>query len=202
MWIVNEAWRLNEAEVPAAFKNNAIRELRQRWDWMTFDIHHVSYALAPDYHDENVFAMAPVMRALREIVRFFANNAADATAAFAEFAAFKNMNDAVMYPRDDNGKINTGSSPKSWWQLHGYNWPKLQPIALRVFSIGTSSSTSERNFSTWSHIWSDRANRLNFDRTVKLVYVYQNLRALQKLREGTGRTDHVETSWLATEIEE
>ena len=101
------------------------------------------------------------------------------------------MNDAVMYPRDDNGKINTGSSPKSWWQLYGYNWPKLQPIALRVFSIGTSSSTSERNFSTWSHIWSDRANRLNFDRTVKLVYVYQNLRALQKLREDTGRTDHV-----------
>ena len=112
------------------------------------------------------------------------------------------MNDVFMYPRDNNNKIKTGTSPKSWWQLHGYHWPKLQPIALRVFSIGTSSSTSERNFSTWSHIWSDRANRLNFDRTVKLVYVYQNLRALQKLREGTGRTDHVETSWLATEIEE
>ena len=30
MWLVNEAWRANEAGVPAAFKNNAVRELTVR----------------------------------------------------------------------------------------------------------------------------------------------------------------------------
>ena len=115
--------------------------------------------------------------------------------------AFKYFNDATLFPLTD-GKITIDMSPKEWWQCYGCAWPTLQPIAIRVFSVGTSSSTSERNFSTWSHIWSNRANRLNFDRTVKLVYVFSNLRALQKLRAGTGRTDHVSSYWLEEEIEE
>ena len=67
MWLVNEAWTANDSEVPNAFKNNAVRELTARWEWMTFDIHRIAYALAPDYHHENVFAMGPVMRSVREV---------------------------------------------------------------------------------------------------------------------------------------
>ena len=80
--------------------------------------------------------------------------------------------------------------------MHGANWPALQSIALRVFSIGTSSSTSERNFSTWSHVWSNRANSLDFERAVKIVYIYTNLRTLHNLATGTLRKDHVEKTWM------
>ena len=75
----------------------------------------------------------------------------------------------------------------TWWQLNGSRWPKLQGVALRAFAVGTSSSTSERNFSTFGHLWSKRANQLSFDTINKLVYCYNNLRSLQKLRDGTGR---------------
>ena len=105
---------------------------------------------------------------------------------------------ALICPKGD---IIINMSPKSWWQIHGAMWPTLQPIATRVFSVGTSSSASERNFSTWSHIWSNRANSLSFERAIKIVYVYTNLRTLQHIRSGTQRKSNVESNWLATEIE-
>ena len=80
-------------------------------------------------------------------------------------------------------------------------WPTLQLIAIHVFSVGTSSSTSERNFSTWSHIWSNRANSIDFQRAVKLVYVYTNFRTLQRLKANKARKDHVDVTWLDDEIE-
>ena len=121
---------------------------------------------------DNIFANASVMRGLKEVVKFFATNNGDYQRAMREFTALKNHNDADIFPTDGNGTIITGMSPKSWWQMHGASWPILQPIAIRVFSIGTSSSTSECNFSTWSHIWSNRANSLTFERAVKMVYIY------------------------------
>ena len=62
--------------------------------------------------------------------------------------------------------------------------------------------THALTLSTWSHIWSNRANSLDFERTVKLVYVYSNLRTLLDLEKGTSRKDHVHSSWLEDEIEE
>mgnify|MGYP006903297236 FL=1 len=62
--------------------------------------------------------------------------------------------------------------------------------------------TSLPTRSTWSHVWSNKANRINFERTCKLVYVYTNLRALWKMRAGTARDDHVDRSWLQNEIDE
>ena len=135
-------------------------------------------------------------------MKHFATNNGDYQTAMREFTTLKNHNDADIFPTDGNGTIITGMSPKSWWQIYGASLPILQPIAIRVFSIGTSPSTSERNFSTWSRIWSNRANSLNFKRALKMVYIYTNLRMLHSIRAGTQRTDHVEGDWLELEIEE
>ena len=67
--------------------------------------------------------------------------------------------------------------------------------------VGTSSSTSERNFSTFGHIWTDRANSLSFTTVHKLVYVYYNLRSLSKLRDGTARRAAVEHGWMQREVD-
>ena len=143
-----------------------------------------------------------VMKGFKEIAKFFAPTAADYQTVLREFIDYKNHHDDDVYITDDNGNIVTGMNPKAWWQLHGAAWPTLQRIAIRVFSVGTSSSTSERNFSTWSHIWSNRANSIDFQRAIKLVYVYNNLRTLQRLKANKARKDHVDVTWLDDEIEE
>jgi hypothetical protein len=39
--------------VPAAFKRHALAKHSERFDYMTFDIHHFTYALSPKYHNVN-----------------------------------------------------------------------------------------------------------------------------------------------------
>jgi hypothetical protein len=41
-----------------------------------------------------------------------------------------------------------------WWQADGTDWPLLQNLALRVFSLAASAAASERNFSTFGLIHS------------------------------------------------
>ena len=53
--------------------------------------------------------------------------------------------DYALFPTEE-GKLKIPMNPKRWWQLHGAQWPVLQLVALRIFFVGTSSSTSERNF--------------------------------------------------------
>ena len=165
---------------------------------MTFDIHRATYALAPEYHRDNVYNNNPVMNALKRVIRFYAESAAAANAAIAEFTSFKSAT-GTEFDYDDS-TFRT-MSPRTWWQLNGSRWPKLQEVALRAFAVGTSSSTSERNFSTFGHLWSKRANQLSFDTINKLVYCYNNLRSLQKLRDGTGRAPAVEHGWMEREVD-
>ena len=146
MWVVGDEWASNTAGVPAVFKNFAVRKHRERWEYMTFDIHLVAFALSPHYHDQNIFTMAKVMRAVREVLKFFSPNGAHYNCALAQLATYKALVDEFKFPEDQHGVITLKMSPKTWWQLRGSEWPELQGIALRVFSIGTSSSTSERNF--------------------------------------------------------
>lgn len=200
MWVVNDEWSRND-HVPSAFQKHALKELRKRWEWLTFPVHYITYGLSPSHHNDNIFTNKKVMDGLKEVIKFYAYNNQDYQLALREFTAFKNYRDEECFPTDAKGDIIINMSPKSWWQIHGAMWPTLQPIATRVFSVGTSSSASERNFSTWSHIWSNRANSLSFERAIKMVYVYTNLRTLQHIRSGTQRKSNVESNWLATEIE-
>ena len=62
-----------------ALKSNALKEHKTRWAWMTFDIHRATYALAPEYHRDNVYNNNPVMNALKRIIRFYAESAATET---------------------------------------------------------------------------------------------------------------------------
>ena len=133
---MNKEWTDNDRGVLAAFKVFALEKLRYRWDWMTFDLHRASYALAPDFHDDNLFGNLRIMDSLRDIIRFFAPD--DHRQGMVEFHDLKNTNDDDLFPRVD-GAIKTGMAPKAWWQLNGAQWPCLQKVTRRLFSIGTSS---------------------------------------------------------------
>jgi hAT family C-terminal dimerisation region len=58
------------------------------------------------------------------------------------------------------------------------SWPLLQQIALKVFSLATSSAASERNFSTFGFVHSKLRECLTAEKVEKLVYVKTNLPTL------------------------
>jgi hAT family C-terminal dimerisation region len=50
----------------------------------------------------------------------------------------------------------------------------MQQIALKVFSLATSSAASERNFSTFGFVHSKLRNCLTAENVKKLVYIKTN----------------------------
>jgi hypothetical protein len=133
-------------------------------------------------------------------LRFYTTSAAEYNAALAEFGLFKNAHHQEFLPHGATHVV--GTSSKVWWQLHGAPWPSLQKVALRIFSVATSSLSSERNFSTFAHVWNKKSNSLSFDTANKLVFCWHNIRALQQLHSGTAPRATVEAEWLEEEIEE
>ena len=201
MVTVEETWSENAAGVPGNYRTFSLKEHKDRFDWMLFPIHHATYACSPRYHKDNIFGLAKVMKGLRDIVRHFSHNTETYTRAMAQFAAFKN---AVLPAEATSDTFLDVSTSREWWQTFGSPWPDLQVIMIRIFSVGTSSSASERNFSTWDHIWGNKRSTLTFERAHKLVYCYFNLRALQRLRNPLPREGNgvIPASWLEDRIAE
>jgi hypothetical protein len=64
-----------------------------------------------------------------------------------------------------------------YWQTDGCQWADLQGIAVRLFSMVTSSAASERNFSTMGFIHSKLRNSLSVKTVEKLVFIKSNMGA-------------------------
>jgi hypothetical protein len=73
-------------------------------------------------------------------------------------------------------------SPYGWWLAFGAGAPELQSLAVKVLSQCTVASACERSWSTFDFIHSKRRNRLSAERSSDLVYVFSNLRLLDKLQ--------------------
>jgi hAT family C-terminal dimerisation region len=70
-----------------------------------------------------------------------------------------------------------------WWYQYGTSAPKLRGLAMKILSQVTSSSSCERNWSTYDFIHSKKRNRLAPSKAEKLVYVFTNLRLSRKLKD-------------------
>ena len=81
-----------------------------------------------------------------------------------------------------------------WWLLHGARTPELQRVAIAILSQVPTASACERNWSAYGHVHSKKRNRLTAERARKLVYVFMNMRALDKLKS---LTDELRASYLA-----
>lgn len=67
-----------------------------------------------------------------------------------------------------------------WTTIGKIKYKELKPIAIRVFSIGTSSAAAERCWSIYGHIQSKVRNRLLPERAEKLVFIYMNAELLDE----------------------
>jgi hAT family C-terminal dimerisation region len=68
-----------------------------------------------------------------------------------------------------------------YWLVDGCEWPELQNIVTKLFSMATSSATAEQNFSTMGFIHSKLCNILRPKTTEKLVFIKSNLAAFYNL---------------------
>jgi hypothetical protein len=116
------------------------------------------------------------MKSVKAIFRFYTDNGHEANAAVAEFGRYKNAHHLDFAGAEGCD----GMASRLWWQLHGAEWPMVQRVALRMFSVATSSLSSERNFSTFNHVWNKKSNRLSFETANKIVYCWHNIRALRQ----------------------
>ncbi len=64
-----------------------------------------------------------------------------------------------------------------YWQTDGCQWADLQSVAVRLFSMATSSVAFERNFSTMGFIHSKLRNSLSAKTVEKLVFIKSNMGA-------------------------
>jgi hypothetical protein len=69
------------------------------------------------------------------------------------------------------------NSPLEWWFMDGTDYPMLQKIAIKLFTMATSSTAFERNFSTMGFIHSKLRNTLATRTVEKLVFIKLNLSA-------------------------
>ena len=70
-----------------------------------------------------------------------------------------------------------------WWQYHGFAFPTLQTLALKLLGQPGSSLCAERNWSTYKFIHSLKGNKMALARIEDLVYVHSNLRFLSRRNE-------------------
>ena len=60
-------------------------------------------------------------------------------------------------------------TPIDWWNFHGGEIPNIQKLAIRMLSQVASSSSVERNWSTYGFIHSVKRNRLESKKAEELV---------------------------------
>uniref|UniRef100_A0A6V7QV00 HAT C-terminal dimerisation domain-containing protein n=1 Tax=Ananas comosus var. bracteatus TaxID=296719 RepID=A0A6V7QV00_ANACO len=70
--------------------------------------------------------------------------------------------------------------PKKWWVIYGAAASMLQNLTLKLLGQPCSSSCCERNWSTYSFIYSMKRNKITPQRAEDLVYVHTNLRLLSR----------------------
>ena len=70
-----------------------------------------------------------------------------------------------------------------WRCSYGSETPELEEIAKFFLSQPISSSSAERNWSTYSYIHNVKRNRLNGMRADKLVFIHSNIRLLSRFSD-------------------
>ena len=78
---------------------------------------------------------------------------------------------------EDKTKVESG--PLAWWQKNEERYPKLARAAVRIHSIPSTSTPSERIFSKAGFIVSKTRSSLLPDNVDKLVFLSHNLRKLR-----------------------
>ena len=155
----------------------------ERWNNFNTPLHTLAHALNLRFYDEDLIAQRNGKRTTphkdrevangvkRTLMKMFpAHLHREVKEEFASFAA--GMDDySDVSALEERSTMN----PVRWWVCHGTNGVHLQALAIRILSQVASSSSAERNWSTYGFIHSVKRNRLGSQKAEDLVYVHSNL---------------------------
>ena len=77
--------------------------------------------------------------------------------------------------------LKASKAPLEYWVVDGCEWPELQKIATKLFSMAMSSAAAKQNFPTVVFIHSKLCNSLSPKTVEKLVFIKSNLAAFYNL---------------------
>lgn len=127
----------------------------RRFELMYGNGHGLSYVLDPTFLGET--QTQPLKRTLKDILVNFPVNDFSAVNDTRREALYLQYSEFMVFAQQDKFAktlryrmlVEKRQTGLQYWQVHGSPWPFLQDIALRLFTMATSSALSERNFSTF-----------------------------------------------------
>ncbi|GAU32553.1 hypothetical protein TSUD_218110 [Trifolium subterraneum] len=162
--------------------------LTDRWSKSNTPLHCLAHSLNPRYYckewlDQYPTRVAPhrdneICQERNKCLKSYFQDVSERREALAEFVKFSSAEGELG--QFDSLLDRWNLTPKEWWVTYGSSIPKLQSIALKLFSQPTSSSSAERNWSTNGFIQSMKRNKLNPKRAEDLVFIHTNLRLLSR----------------------
>nr|XP_043631554.1 uncharacterized protein LOC122603007 [Erigeron canadensis] len=167
----------------------------QRWEKMTIPLHCLGFALNPKFYDRSYLEkLAPggmprkapnkdseVVNGVMEAFQRIAEDDDEFTIYRDQYAFFHTKKG--IYAKKTTQADAMTMDPIDWWSTYGSATPQLAEVAIKVLSQPISSSSAERNWSTYSHIHNVKRNRLNSKRADKLVFIHSNIRCQSRLQE-------------------
>jgi hypothetical protein len=167
-------------------------QVRARQQFLIADPHAIAYVLDPRYCGEKLSQTA--RRQAEACV--CGVDPTQSEEMYKEFSGFlihckqeKKLNSFRFSQLEKGNK-----SPKAFWTLDGEEWPRLQQLAVRVFSLLASSAASERSFSATGFIHNKLRNRLTQTMVEKLVYVRSNHMLAQTQDESSSEEEQADDS--------
>ena len=181
----------NLANVEEFKRAYLVKLVQQRFEFMYGDAHGVAYVLDPRYLGDGM------ERKLRKEIEDFiyefptkdgTTNDQQKKQMAEEYTAFRI--EALNERQQKSFRFKLIGESKTvlqWWLADGTDWPLLQNLAQRVFSLPASSAASEWNFSTFGFTHSKLINRLDQEKARKLVYIKTNtIQMTDAIRAGEG----------------
>lgn len=173
-----------------------------RWEKMNVPLHCLAFALCPRFYDLDYLnkpapgglsRTAPnkdkeVMRGVLQAFQRIAEDEPERKRLSEQFTAFHMKKGMFALPA-----VQTDAAAMDaidWWSTYGSETPDLAEVALKVLSQPISSSSAERNWSTYSYIHNVKRNRLNTKTADKLVYIHSNTRLQSRFSENYKHGPH------------
>ena len=179
--------------ISSALYNHMKRKIKDRWNYMTHDIHYAGYAVDYEYWGDTVYALPKVMNALRRLAKKWLPDAAAVQRCMVQFTHYKNRQQHWV---DVTGSYeNLAFTPVAFWQLHGAECPELMDVATKILSIDFNVMSVERANSRMAAIWNKSNASMKPSTAAKLLYVQYNMEELRKMKSG-GRKMAVQEGWL------
>jgi hypothetical protein len=169
--------------------------VQARWEKMTIPLHCLAFALSPRFYDKNYLrVLAPggvtrkapnqdkeVVQGVMEAFKRISETEAENKLFREQFARFHMKKG--LYSMEAAQLDAVTMDAIDWWSSYGSETPELAEVAKKVLSQPISSSSAERNWSTYSYIHSVKRNRLNTKRADKLVFIHSNIRLQSRFSE-------------------